>query len=556
LCSTYEWREIPNQLQLGEKPMKLLCTTIVATLAVTGTSFSAEPAIAWGYNGYGQCDFPAGETFVQVVGGGYHTIGLRADGTAIALGWNDYGQCDVPAGETFVQVAAGGLHAIGLRADGTAIAWGDNGNGQCDVPAGETFVQVDGGDYNTIGLRADGTAIAWGNNVFGQCDVPAGETFVQVAAGDYHTIGLRADGTAIAWGYNNYGECDVPAGETFVQVTGGANHTIGLRADGTAIAWGWNYYSQCIVPAGETFFVQVDAGYNHTIGLRADGTAIAWGYNYNGQCDVPAGETFMQVAAGGFHTIGLQETPIDPCGLPLGSCPEDVDGNSIVAIGDILAIVSDFGDCGDGTYRPDADVSGDCCVSVLDLLAVVSAWGNECSLVGACCLPDGGCSNAVTQATCTEVGGSYQGVTSTCKKVVCPVPAAGDECSSAFLAIDGANPFDTLVATASGNPPTDELCSDTYLNWNSSRDVWFLYVPSATDTVNFSTCDANSYDTSIALYEGTCNNLVACNGDGTSGTGCQAYYSALDYSVSAGSSYYIRIGGFNGVSGLGTLTID
>jgi hypothetical protein len=44
-----------------------------------------------------------------------HTIGLRKDGTAIAWGENSNGQCDVPAGETFVQVAADSEHTISLK---------------------------------------------------------------------------------------------------------------------------------------------------------------------------------------------------------------------------------------------------------------------------------------------------------------------------------------------------------------------------------------------------------------------------------------------------------
>ena len=87
--------------------MRLIYTSIVATLLLAGTSFAAENAVAWGLNSYGQCDVPAGETFLQVAAGGSHTIGLRADGTAIAWGWNAYGLCEVPAGEIFVQIAAG-----------------------------------------------------------------------------------------------------------------------------------------------------------------------------------------------------------------------------------------------------------------------------------------------------------------------------------------------------------------------------------------------------------------------------------------------------------------
>jgi hypothetical protein len=74
--------------------------------------------------------------------------------------------------------------------------------------------------------------------------------------------------------------------------------------------------------------------------------------------------------------------------------------------------------------------------------------------------------------------------------------------------------------------------------------------------MHFTTCDGSSYDTSMALYEGACDNQVTCNGDAGGESGCQEYYSAFDYNVDAGETYYIRIGGWKGSTGEGTLTIE
>jgi hypothetical protein len=60
----------------------------------------------------------------------------------------------------------------------------------------------------------------------------------------------------------------------------------------------------------------------------------------------------------------------------------------------------------------------------------------------------------------------------------------------------------------------------------------------------------------MALYEGSANNQVTCNGDANGEQGCQSYYSAFDYSVQEGQTYYIRIGGWEGDTGSGTLTIE
>ncbi len=64
---------------------------------------------------------------------GYHTVGLKSDGTALAVGWNEYGQCDVDEWTDIVAISAGSHHTVGLKSDGTVVAVGDNDDGECDV---------------------------------------------------------------------------------------------------------------------------------------------------------------------------------------------------------------------------------------------------------------------------------------------------------------------------------------------------------------------------------------------------------------------------------------
>ena len=68
---------------------------------------------------------PQGNVTPMVAVGGYHTVGLKADGTVVAEGLNDYGQCNVGNWTDIVQVAAGGHHTVGLKSDGTVVAVGD-----------------------------------------------------------------------------------------------------------------------------------------------------------------------------------------------------------------------------------------------------------------------------------------------------------------------------------------------------------------------------------------------------------------------------------------------
>ena len=58
----------------------------------------------------------------------------------------------------------------------------------------------------------------------------------------------------------------------------------------------------------------------------------------------------------------------DDCVLP---CPGDVDGDSMVDVTDLLAVISAWGPCS----GCDADVDGSGTVDVTDLLAIISAWG-------------------------------------------------------------------------------------------------------------------------------------------------------------------------------------
>ena len=59
------------------------------------------------------------------------------------------------------RLSAGGYHSLGLREDGTVVGWGSNSYGECTAPAGK-FVAVAAGRYRSLGLREDGTVVGWG----------------------------------------------------------------------------------------------------------------------------------------------------------------------------------------------------------------------------------------------------------------------------------------------------------------------------------------------------------------------------------------------------------
>ena len=336
-----------------------------------------------------------------------------------------------------------------------------------------------------------------------------------------------------------------------------------------------------------------------------NGNALRWSTLYNFRFDANVGPEASAVSIGTFRpgyaysisvdTAAPPAEPVNPCDLPLGACPEDVDGNYLVGVDDLLVMLGNYGQCGDGTYRPQGDVNDDCCVTVDDLLQVISVWGADCTPTGACCWPDGACAEvaelactssdgawngdgtlcsttncpapaaccfedgsctSLLPADCSSSGGIYQGEGITCNDVDCPIAGAGDEWQTALNASLGGNAFSTVDMTPSDPEPDESQCSGTYLDWFGSPDIWFRFVPDSNGLLLFTTCDPNSYDTSMAIYQGDGDNQIACNGDSSNGDGCQSYFSAIELDVTAGEAYYIRIGGWQGESGNGTLTIE
>ncbi|MDZ5461099.1 PxKF domain-containing protein [Azohydromonas lata] len=167
--------------------------------------------------------------------GTFHTVALKRDGTVVAWGWNGLGQTDVPAGLNHVRaIAAGDGHTVALKDDGTVVAWGDNSQGETTVPAGLSGVRAIAAGYRyTAALKDDGTVVAWGDNSQGQTSVPAGLNNVRaISIGTLYTVALKRDGTVVAWGWNETGQANVPAGlHNAMGVAAGAHFTMALKSN-------------------------------------------------------------------------------------------------------------------------------------------------------------------------------------------------------------------------------------------------------------------------------------------------------------------------------------
>ncbi|HMS17177.1 MAG TPA: hypothetical protein PKA37_10090 [Planctomycetota bacterium] len=109
---------------------------------------------------------------------------------------------------------------------------------------------------------------------------------------------------------------------------------------------------------------------------------------------------------------------------------------------------------------------------------------------------------------------------------------------------------DTTGLSASGIATGTPNCAS--YGANNSPEQWFTWTAPANGNMLLTTCPyviAGAYanfNTSLAVYEGTsCSGLtyVACNGDGPLSY-CLQFQSALSFSATCGTTYWIKVNGF------------
>jgi Regulator of chromosome condensation (RCC1) repeat len=196
-------------------PRVLAVLGVAATLALLGTfvsgspiethaagpSGSGGPALAWGYNLYGQLG----------------NASTTTSSTPVAV--------SLPTGTTVTAIAAGGFHSLALTSTGRMLAWGQNGSGQLgngttagsttpvavSLPSGTTVTAIAGGRVHSLALTSTGQVLAWGLNGFGQLgnatttdsstpvlvSLPAGTTVTAIAGGGLHSLAIQLPAVAV-----------------------------------------------------------------------------------------------------------------------------------------------------------------------------------------------------------------------------------------------------------------------------------------------------------------------------------------------------------------------
>ncbi len=132
---------------------------------------------------------------------------------------------------------------------------------------------------------------------------------------------------------------------------------------------------------------------------------------------------------------------------------------------------------------------------------------------------------------------------------------ANDSCSTPTTVSDTLNAalaFNTAGATTDG-PLVSGACAangDTQIG----SDVWYSYAATCSGSLVVSLC-GSEYDTKLAVYSGSdcpTGTPLACSDDDC---GAGALESRVQFTATQGQTYLIRIGGFQGETGRGTLTI-
>ena len=128
---------------------------------------------------------------------------------------------------------------------------------------------------------------------------------------------------------------------------------------------------------------------------------------------------------------------------------------------------------------------------------------------------------------------------------------ANDSCGSAIVVGVGTVPFSTLNATTDG--PDEPAACTASGDSQIASDVWYRYVAECSGEVSISLCGSN-YNTRLGVYGDSCpsgnGTIIVCNDD-SCGTNAEVQFTAV-----AANEYLIRIGGFMGAQGSGTMTIN
>ena len=200
----------------------------------------------------------------------------------------------------------------------------------------------------------------------------------------------------------------------------------------------------------------------------------------------------------------------------------------------------------------------------LDDTVLIVYDGAACPVAGDACLAsdDDGCTDPNFSSTVTipvvggntyliQVGG-WNGATGNSDLSVTgpPPPPTGDTCAEAISIGAGSTAFDNSTSVVDGPNDCDA---------NMGTDMWFLYTATETGDATIETCGtAGTLDDSVLIVYDSAACPVAgdpCLASDDDGCTTPNFSSTVTIPVTAGSSYYVQVGGWNGATGTSDLNI-
>ena len=134
--------------------------------------------------------------------------------------------------------------------------------------------------------------------------------------------------------------------------------------------------------------------------------------------------------------------------------------------------------------------------------------------------------------------------------------SSNDDCSQASTITDGATLFSTENTSTDGPEHPFSACNQGGTS-SIDNDIWYDYTATCSGILSANTCGTADFDTRVAIYDGCLcpvsdANLLTCDDDAN---GCGVTSDAVVSGVFEGGCYKIRVGGTNGASGTGGLTV-
>ncbi len=129
----------------------------------------------------------------------------------------------------------------------------------------------------------------------------------------------------------------------------------------------------------------------------------------------------------------------------------------------------------------------------------------------------------------------------------CVHPPGNDECANPIAAQLGSN----FIYTESASDSSDRFTQAGLPGCGPAmtKDIWYSFAATADGSIIINTCGLVDFDSNVEVYSGSCSNLILVGGSCDT-PGCPGFSGTTEsISVTAGTLYTIRIGGFAGDAG-------